>query len=600
MSRLRCFLTLIVEEDVRDDVENRGIQPLPNLEFKFITANSLLDLSEQDEKSSSYPSMFDDSGLLKELKEMRDRYFTSTGKSRSRMMDSFTKIQKEMKSSLNTIQFGVTSKAFRKLAEWDPFGVDGVDWFDPEWMFGVSKFDAIICNPPYVGEKGHKEIFREIKSSGLGQFYIGKMDLFYFFFHLGLNHAEPHAIVTFITTNYYPTASGAKKLRKDISERSHLLELINFNELRIFESALGQHNMITILSKSKNHSNVRVLSVQEKGTVSNKNLEDLLSNTGSSTRFANLPESEIYDGLEKYIRFPSVGFDKILGKMAESKRFLIDICNVNTGIQTGADRFSKSLLSKYPLISAQVGEGIFQISLSESEKFFNKSRLKPFYKNSDIKRWIANEAPPSNLIYLRPEDDISEEELEHLSKFKSILEDRWEPNKQGNSPWWMLWRPRRLETFEGEKIICSQRSLNNRFAFTSKPWFASADVYFITTKTDRIKLKTILGLLNSRLYYVWLYHKGKKKGDVLELYQNPLSEIPIPSMTHTQEKEIERCVELAISAARKGNIEDLAQIERNIDTLVYELFDLSIDERGAVDNFWISREFKSIAESAID
>ena len=142
--------------------------------------------------------------------------------------------------------------------------------------------------------------------------------------------------------------------------------------------------------------------------------------------------------------------------------------------------------------------------------------------------------------------------------------------------------------------------MNNRFAFTSKPWFASADVYFITTKTDRIKLKTILGLLNSRLYYVWLYHKGKKKGDVLELYQNPLSEIPIPSMTPTQEKEIERCVDLAISSAKKGNLEDLAQIERNIDTLVYELFELSIEERGAVDNFWISREFKSIAESAID
>lgn len=94
MSRLRCFLTLIVEEDVKDDRENRGIQPLPNLEFKFITANSLMDLSEVDDDTSNYPSMFDDNKLLTELKDMRDQYFTSTGKSRLKMMQSFTKVQK--------------------------------------------------------------------------------------------------------------------------------------------------------------------------------------------------------------------------------------------------------------------------------------------------------------------------------------------------------------------------------------------------------------------------------------------------------------------------------------------------------------------------
>ena len=591
MSRLRCFLTLIVEEDVKDHADNRGIQPLPNLEFKFITANSLLDLSEVNEDTSNHPSMFDDNKLLNELKDMRDKYFTSTGKSRSKIMDSFFKVQKEMQSNLNTLQFGETTKAFRKLAEWDPFGVDGVDWFDPQWMFGVSEFDAIICNPPYVGEKGHKEIFREISQSGLGKFYQGKMDLFYFFFHLALNNAKSGAIITFITTNYFPTASGARSLRSDLRDRSSIIEIINFNELRIFESALGQHNMITIFSKSKEQAPVKILSVYEKGTVKSKNLEELLSNASSSTIFTYLPESKIYDGIDNYIRFPSVGFEEVLDKMVRVSRHLIDICNVNTGIQTGADKFSKSLASKYPSVKAEIGEGIFQISLNESDKFKNKSRLKPFFKNSDVKRWYANEISISNLIYLRPEDSISKEEIKHLEKFRIILEDRWESNAQGSNPWWMLWRARKLDIFESEKIICSQRSANNRFAFTSKPWFASADVYFITSKNDRVNLKSILGLLNSRLYYVWLYHKGKRKGDVLELYQNPLSEIPIPIMDHAQEKAIEKLVDIAITSSRDGKLEELIRVEKMIDSLVYDLFDLRPDECAAVEEFWNAKEF---------
>ena len=45
-------------------------------------------------------------------------------------------------------------------------------------------FDVVIGNPPYVGEKGHKEMFQEIAATSFGEkFYYGKVDLFYFFFN---------------------------------------------------------------------------------------------------------------------------------------------------------------------------------------------------------------------------------------------------------------------------------------------------------------------------------------------------------------------------------------------------------------------------------
>ena len=79
--------------------------------------------------------------------------------------------------------------------------------------------------------------------------------------------------------------------------------------------------------------------------------------------------------------------------------------------------------------------------------------------------------------------------------------------------------------FTSPKIVCPQRSKVNTFGYNECDWYASADVYYITNPHKDYNIKYILGLLNSKLYYVWLYHKGKRKGETLELYQKPLSKI---------------------------------------------------------------------------
>lgn len=96
-------------------------------------------------------------------------------------------------------------------------------------------------------------MFREVAKTSFGKkYYQGKMDYFYFFFHKGIDLLSEGGELAFITTNYFPTATGAKKLRTDFKERTSIRELINFNEVKVFESAQGQHNMITILTKQKN------------------------------------------------------------------------------------------------------------------------------------------------------------------------------------------------------------------------------------------------------------------------------------------------------------------------------------------------------------
>ena len=585
MSRLRCFLTLIVEEDVKDNLENRGIQPLPNLEFKFITANTLMDLSEVDEKTSNYPSMFDDNKLILQLKDMRDQYFTSTGKYRNKLVDSFSKVQAEMKNNLDTIQYGVTSKAFQKLAEWDPFGVDGVDWFDAEWMFGTNKFDAVICNPPYVGEKGHKEMFREIRSSGLREYYQGKMDLFYFFFHLAINHVDSGGIITFITTNYFPTALGARNLRNDIKNRTTVLEIINFNELRIFESALGQHNMVTILEKGTREVDAIFNMVTQTGLIKHQDLDPILHKSPDQAGIFTYSQKSIFDGPEAYIRFPNSEVDSILEKMANVNQRLIDICNVNQGVITGADRFSKRHYEMYPGIKAEVGAGIFRVQEGDWADIATSTNAKPFFKNSAIRRWKSDSEPSSYLLYLYQERKPTKPELKYLQTFKEILQGRGGV-VSGDYEWWSIHRSRRTEIFEGPKIVCPQRSGLNTFAFNEQPWYGSADVYYITAKNDDFDLKPVLSLLNSKLYYCWFYNRGKRKGEALELFQIPLSELPIPKLPANSAIELSRLATLAIDQAGGGKLELLSETEAKIDDIVFECFNLSSEEKIAVLDFW--------------
>ena len=184
ISRLRCFLTLIVDERIQDESENRGIEPLPNLDFKFVTANSLIGLPKID---LSQQTMFDDYQKIDELKQIRDQYFNAYGIEREQLKTEFSDKQNELINELIAKHdyVGYTkAELTRNLTNWKPFKHSSTEWFDPEWMFGLKDgFDIVIANPPYVGEKGHRAMFERLRQTSLGKrFSKGKMDLFYYFF----------------------------------------------------------------------------------------------------------------------------------------------------------------------------------------------------------------------------------------------------------------------------------------------------------------------------------------------------------------------------------------------------------------------------------
>ena len=563
IAKLRLWLSLVVDED---DVQQ--IKPLPNLDYKIVGGDSLMGV---DQDLDSLPA-------FRRLEQLKPLHFDETNPRK----------KQEYKREIDTLIARLT----RNKEVFD-FHI-----YFSEVFHRKHGFDVVIANPPYIGESGHKELFRKTKEGPLSEFYLGKMDYFYFFFHLALNLAGPQGEIAFITTNYYLTATGARKLRADFKQRALLRRLINFNELRIFESALGQHNIVTMLRKGAGDGPVQTCVTNRTGQANPQVLSCILRWNDDDTQYYEVQQTELYDGGENYIRLNReravVGSRKptinaILDKVAAQGEALGKIANINQGVVSGCDYVSPRNEDKLPANTEAIhGDGIFVLDLdnprdkrvvngfSESEK----KLLRKFYKNSDIHRFSCSTKTSKRLLYIgRDLDDLSEypQVLEHLKKFKAILCERREV-ENGVIKFFQLQWPRIEDIFTGKKIVIPYRSEENAFAYNDAEWFCRSDCYVITQKYPSYALAYLLALLNSRLYFQWLFHRGKRKGKMLEMMQIPLSEIPIKRISLDEQKPFIKLADRILAAKQRDTEADTSALEREIDQQVYALCGLTPEE----------------------
>lgn len=579
ISRLRAWLSLVVDETATSS----NVKPLPNLDFKFICANSLVTL-----KDPGQLTIGEDPEMGNKLQEIRYHYFsTESVAQKEKLKLKYIKLINEELSLFGESRRGEQLKSFSPFSS----GTSAL-FFDSEEMFGVDKFGIVIGNPPYLGQKKHKEIFKKIDESKLSEFKESKMDLFYYFFHLGVNLLKQGGILSFITTNYFPTATGASKLRQDLYDRTSILRLINFGDFKIFKSALGQHNMVTILKKDTGEMNkTELIWVSPEASNEDIDLQDILKKKTKYIGNSTLSKDKLFDKESSYyIHFPSFDafdgsdFTKILDKMQSFQLRLKDVCNVNQGIITGADSLTLSHKTKYPKIYSELGSSVFVINDEELTKFKDKSKIKPWFKNSDIDKWTASIQPRKHVLYLTRDSKLNKDEQGHLEPFKDLLNNRGEV-LTGSINWYHLHRARDESIFTSPKIICPQRNSTNKFAYTDKPWFSSADVYYITSKDKKTDLHSILALLNSSFYYMWLYFKGKRKGGMLELYKTPLDEIPLPSLSAEEKNTLKTFSLSAMKAQVAGDEQKIDQIEFEIDNFILKILGLETKYLDMVQKF---------------
>lgn len=467
-------------------------------------------------------------------------------------------------------------------------------------------FDAVLGNPPYLGEKGNKDYFQKVRLGKMSSYYQRRMDLFYFFFHLGLDLLKKEGRLGYISTNYFITASEATKLRNDLKNRSSITHLINFNEYKIFKSAMGQHNIITICERGAIDAPAFVYEFNQKGFCEQAQfLESIAGKTSPE-----LKQSEIFDGDQAFIRtsidHSSLEDASIFKKMKMANFSLKDICEMTTGIQTGADKISPKHIKRYPSSNYNKGEGIFVLTKSESiAKGIDSSKfLRPWFKNSDIKQFKASSKSNNQVIYIGDTGDtqkIEKDLFKHFERYKKLLTDRLSVCKANEFQWnivgkwigrgeyYLLFYPRKEHFFKGEKIVVPQRSTLNTFAYTTGDWFGSVDIYFLKERDDsEIPLKVLLALLNSKTYYYYLYHKGKRKGGNLELYLKPLSQLPVPKVEIDIQKKITVECEKLIKNGIDSKIHDV------IEKYIYDIFKFSKKEIEEIENLYSNRKSKKV------
>ena len=162
-----------------------------------------------------------------------------------------------------------------------------------------------------------------------------------------------------------------------------------------------------------------------------------------------------------------------------------------------------------------------------------------------------------------------------------------------NSGYWYVMSTSRKLNFNAPKIVFPQRSNVNTFGYNEIPWYAMSDVFFITSKEEHkeLNLKYILALLNSTLYFVWLYFRGKRKGEILELTGNPVSEIPVKKVNLEDQRSfieiVDKILVITKSVDYLRNLKKQTKVkeyERQIDQMVYKLYALTPEEIEIVEN----------------
>ncbi len=605
IARLRFWLSLVVDEETPE--------PLPNFEFKFVCANTLIPLAWEKQQASLNFEWIKELNVETLRKYMNSYYNANWIKDKE---DSKIRIEKFLWIWKNLVldMYNTKSERTKQLETYEPFNSNhSAEFFDPSLMMWNSKFDIVIWNPPYIWEKWNEKIFQDIfKTNFWKRFYTRWMDIFYFFFHIWLDLLKEEGILSFITTNYYITADGWINLRKDLNERSSIVKLINFNELNIFENAKWQHNIISFIEKwYKPFKKSLNISTQEKWSFWS-NLWVLLSEIfdwkNNNTKYTAITQKDLYDGNSLYIRLDwNDNWDinnLILNKIIKWSKLIKEICDVSMWIVSLSDKISDAHIKKFKLEGVKKWDWVYVINnteleslqLSESTK---NEYIKPFYKNSDISRYYVPNNNSLFLIYIKDnwKPIILPEDLnKHFEKHKFLitkLKENFLKNEIAKSiveKWFKNWNyfvlftPKKEEYFNWEKIVFPYRNKKNIFSYSNERFYWSKDLWYILQKDDTYDLYYILSLLNSKLYYFWLYNRWKRKWDMLEMYATPISNVPIKEISEEKQKPFIEKADQILEITKQSFYDSKnpparqLELEKEIDEMVYELYGLSEEE----------------------
>lgn len=425
-------------------------------------------------------------------------------------------------------------------------------WFAD--VFAKNGFDIVIGNPPYfnIQTLGAHSPYAEAVMKTYSDIWQDKSDILFYFFRLALDLSN--SIICYITSNAYLFSEKAKKLRNKLLEDGRLNKIVNFEEFMVFNDA-SITTCITLMSKKM--SDFSAVSV--KGT--NYTLKTLLEYIQNPTNsyLVKLKKDSVFALDESSIDALNVRID---GEHEKLKNLVL----IGKGMETAADPVF--LFEEYP-------------------SQFPPECVKKRVTGENMDKYVIY---PDHKYVLYFEDfdrfeDLPESVQNHLNSNKLILSERATVKNEGRV-WWRYSRPMHKEYYHLSKLFCSRRAFNNVFCYDEVfdyLSFSNMTVVFDTNETYPIKY--ILALLNSSVLNFRYKSIGKQTGGgSFEYFPNGVGKLPIPFAIGDSQKQLISIVDQILADKKRDPQADTIVLERKIDILVYLLYGLTWDEVQVVEN----------------
>ena len=451
--------------------------------------------------------------------------------------------------------FAYPDERYEQDKRYDVVILEGYKRLTHNWLKSSDHDADYVCsNPPYVGEKGHKELFRYYRENFeyWDNYYQGKMDYFYWFIILGLSKLRDGGRLGYITTSYWPTADGATILRRYILGHAQVVEMIDLGETRVFSDAPGQHNMVFVLERCDDaaaRAANRPRLVRVKREFEGETIEERLTALlGHIQQHLDIAPGQAFEDEDISVFWSPVTQDalsssswnlflssgaRLLDIVAQVGTTVSDFCKVIKGVETGANAVTRRNVG-HLTDKGLLGAGIFVLTQKELDALRllpdEATKVKPLVRAEDLGYSVVDKADELHLLYIDDSVDLRKypQIAAHLRRFRPVLENRAEFVRNPDRKWYVLAWSRDEALLQGPKLIVSYRDYRNNFVYDESGLFGLSGMYFIATKAESaISLKYISALLNSKLLDLWYAHRGKRKGKQREYVERPINDIPI-------------------------------------------------------------------------
>ncbi|MBS1744558.1 MAG: Eco57I restriction-modification methylase domain-containing protein [Bacteroidetes bacterium] len=560
ISKLRFFISLIVEQHQKDESqENYGVLTLPNLETKFVAANTLIGIKKKKE-GDFVGTLFEDPAIdttKQEIIHVRHEHFNAKSANSKRTLREKDATLRNKLASFLEANHDSTPEDAKQLAQWNPYDQNSsAPFFDVEWMFGIKDgFDIVIGNPPYIQlQKDGGRMAQQFAGCGY-QTFARTGDIYSLFYERGWQLLKPKGHLCFITSNKWMRAGYGESTRKFFAENTNPLLLIDFAGQKIFESATVDVNIL-MFAKDKNQQKTQACVVKEKLL---NELSVFVRQEGAICNFNSAESWVILSDIEQRIK------EKIERIGTPLKNWDIQI---NYGIKTGFN-------AAFIIDGAKRKELIAQDPKSDEI-------IRPILRGRDIKRYGYDFA---DLWLINTHNGIREEGIKpidvndypaikrHLDQYWNKLETRAD---QGVTPY-NLRNCAYMEDFFEQKIMYPNMTKYLPFYLDDKGFMQNDKSFMITGNN----ISFLTAFLNSSIFkYCFIDNFPELQGGTRELRKIFLDKIPVVKVTKETNKEFEELV-LKLQVLYQSHL-ITKELEIEIDERIFDLYSLTEEERRTI------------------